>query len=513
MTRACVCLAVLLPGATTAVSGGPEPRIGDTAASQPAPRDPTTQPATTQPAQPVADDMTDIAPQNAGVAAVPKDASNREIIDSAAIGAQREPDPAGYLRPLAAHAGQFGRQGLESFHWFDVGIEQRTRFELRDDHYRADQESGNVFFMRNRAYVGVREILDPLRFGMEFQDSRRFGDDLVDRSNIDEADVLQLFGELYVHDAAVEGYPLRFRVGRMSFDSIDRRLVARNRFRNSTTAFDGFRLTLGEQTTDWEIDFFAAMPVECRPLSLDPSDEEAWFYGLTAYWRGWSPHVNLSLFYFILDRDAKDPDDADEEIHTIGVHGFGLIGATGFDYDFDTAFQFGDDGDLTRRAFAMHAEIGYTFTHPYRARVAGWINYASGDRDPNDGVNQRFNRLYGASHTMYGYSDLFIWENMINPTAYCSFAPTTDARLEAFYRAYWLASSTDGWAVPGLRDPTGAAGSFIGQEIDLRASYKMGRHLAIQVGYAHFVPGTFVTRTAQPADDSDSLYVQLTLRL
>ena len=80
----------------------------------------------------------------------------------------------------------------------------------------------------------------------------------------------------------------------------------------------------------------------------------------------------------------------------------------------------------------MHAEIGYYIDRPSKPRIAVWINYASGDRNPNDGINQRFDRLFGASHNMYGHSDLFTWQNMINPTFYVSVRPTERTRLEAF---------------------------------------------------------------------------------
>jgi len=115
-------------------------------------------------------------------------------------------------------------------------------------------------------------------------------------------------------------------------------------------------------------------------------------------------------------------------------------------------------------------------------RIATWISYATGDRDPDDGVNERFDRLYGASHSMYGYSDLFTWQNLINPTIYVSLRPARQFRLEAFYRAYWLASATDAWVVPVLRDPNGSNGSFVGQEIDLRLKYQFARHIGIDIG-------------------------------
>lgn len=216
---------------------------------------------------------------------------------------------------------------------------------------------------------------------------------------------------------------------------------------------------------------------------------------------------------FAADRRSRR-DLGKRELHTLGLHGFGLVGQSGFDYDFNFAFQFGRNEGLSHSAFAMHTEVGYTIDHESQPRFAVWVNYASGDRDPFDDRSQRFDRLYGASHTMYGYSDLFVWENMINPAFYFSIRPaaTPNIRLEAFYRAYWLAAKADAWVVPGIADSTGESGSFIGQGIDMRLRYQINRNAGVMVGYAHFMPGTFVTRALPNADDSDFFYVAMTVR-
>lgn len=459
--------------------------------------------------EPVIDDKTDMVLEDAGEAATVEEVRRLGFMPSPAVGTNREPARPAYVRSIAEHGQDFGVAGLGHLDWLDVAVQQRTRYEHRSDYYRAGLETGDQLLLRSRFYLGVRDVLDPFRFAVEFQDARRCGDAIDDISNVNETEILQLYGGVYSRDAVGDGYPLRLRAGRMSFDSIDRRLVARNRFRNTTNAYDGLRLTLGRQITSWEMDFFAVRPVERFADTRDQSNSDEWLYGATAYWRGWSPGTTLEPYYFFLNDDTE----RDREIHTVGLHGFGLIGESGWDYDFNFAFQFGSDGDLSHRAFAMHGEIGYTFDEITHARIAAWLNYATGDRDPNDGVNQRFDRLYGASHSMYGYSDLFTWQNMINPTLYFTVRPDPRLRFEVFYRAYWLDSRTDAWVVPGLRDPSGNSGRFIGQELDLRIAWQLARHVGLEIGYAHFMPGNFVTNTEPGADDSDFFYIQATLRL
>ncbi len=418
----------------------------------------------------------------------------------------RHPDRPSYAKTLDRFTDN------DAISWLEFGIEQRSRFELRHEFFANDRESDELFMLRSRAYVGIRDILDPLRFGFEFQDSRLFGSrDDETPTDVNHVEIQQAFAELYFENALGDDQPLSFRVGRMSFDAVDRRLFSRNGFRNTTNAFEGFRIRAGDKQSLWEIDFFAFQPVERRPRQFDRGDEERWIYGINGYWRGWSPHITLEPYYFILDEDRKSLDMVDRELHTLGLHGYGLIGESGFDYDFNFAFQFGETEFENHRAFAAHGELGYSWRHPWQPRVALTFDYATGDDNPDDSESGRFDRLFGSSHTFYGYSDLFRWENTINPALYLSLQPTKQLHIEAYYRTYWLASDNDAWAVPGITDPTGSSGSFVGQEFDVRAVCDINDNASLDVGYIYFVPGDFVQNATDTTDDSDFFYVQMTL--
>lgn len=462
-----------------------------------------------RPAEPPAGVATETQPTSADS----QPARKRTPFQSKAYGARLETDPPGYVKALSEHAKRYGIEGMESFEWFDFGLEHRTRFELRDDYYfRGDPHNRDEqFLLRSRVYFGVRELLDPFRFVLEFDDARQFMSDYPeDNRDVNEAEFLQLIGELYFKDAIGPGYPLRFQVGRMTFDYVDRKIVGRNRWRNTTSAFDGFRIQLGQPTADWQVDVFAAMPVERRLRRADRAEEDRWFYGLIGAWRGWSDFVTLEPYYFVLDEDREDPARADREIHTLGLHAFGPIGKTGFDYDFDTAFQFGDDGPREQRAFAAYGEVGYTFQHDWKPRLSFSGTYGSGDRDPADGTSERFDRLFAPNHYR-STSDLFNWQNIISPKLRLEIQPLEKLRLDGAYGAYWLASDNDAWTTPNRSDPAGRSGVFVGQEFELRARYLLDESAELEAGYSHFIPGGFVQNTG-PADDSDFFYVSLTFK-
>lgn len=237
-------------------------------------------------------------------AAEPKDMKPEEkkksfYVRSKGFGARIESEPPPYVRPLS----KYEWLDAKDIDWLDFGIEQRTRWEYRDDNYReADLTKDTEFLLRTRVYLGIREVFDPFRFAIEFQDSRQFGSDFPETNrDVDENDLLQAYGELYFKDALGDDRPLRFQFGRMAFDYIDRKLVARNRWRNTTNSFDGFRMQLGQKDNDWQLDFLAVQPVVRGLRTFDQPDEERWFYGVIGAWRRWSKYVTLEPYYLVLD--------------------------------------------------------------------------------------------------------------------------------------------------------------------------------------------------------------------
>lgn len=434
-------------------------------------------------------------------------ASRPSPVLSRAFGVRAEAEPPGYVRPIS----ESGIPGLRSLDWLDFGLEQVTRFEYRSDLRRPDRSDDHQFLMRSRVYIGVRKILDPLRFVIEFQDARQFQGEWAPRTrDVDEADFLQAFAELHFDDMFGPEHLLEFRAGRMTLEYGDRRLVGRNRWRNTTNAFDGFRVRLGQERADWQVDVFAVRPVEIRMLCPDHPDEERWFYGIWGAWRKWSKIVSLEPYYYMLDEDWKDRAKTDREIHTIGLRAFGLIGETGFDYDLNAAFQFGEDGDRGHRAFAAAGALGYTFDHAWKPRLELSSMYASGDGNPDDGASERFDRLFQVTHCP-SMTDLFCWSNIINAKLRLGLTPTEKLGIDGGYGVWWLASDTDAWVVPGLRDPDGASGSFIGHDLEVRMRCRLDRRIEIESGYVHLIPGGFTQRFSPPGD-GDFFYVQTTLR-
>ncbi|WP_395740932.1 alginate export family protein [Prosthecobacter sp.] len=396
--------------------------------------------------------------------------------------------------------------------WLEVGFESRTRYEVRGNDYTSALLSDDALVTRNLLYLGVKKALDPLRLVFELQDSRRFFSDLSANSNVsDTLEPLQAYAQLYFENAAGDA-PLSLSFGRMAFDWADRRLISRNRNRNTISAFDGIRLRIGSENAPWEIDAIAVRPVTRSIQNLDQSTDDLMLYGLAAYWRGWSPHVVLEPYWLWLDQREAGTMAQRRNLHTLGLHAFGQWGkANAWDYDLSLAGQWGYSGGLAQRAYAGHAEAGYTWSTAWKPRLGLWLNYASGDSSATDKSNQRFDPLYGATYSFYGFSSYFSWQNIINPALRLSFQPVKTLKCEIIHRGIWLASSTDSWVKAGRRDATGSSGSYVGQELDLRFVWQLSSFFDIDFAYAHFFPGTFVKNTGA-APPGNFMQVAGTLR-
>lgn len=453
-----------------------------------------------------------------------------------------DPDPPAYVRNLS-------RTQFEQFRdvdWLDVGLDFRTRYEYRENDYRpwVDTSSGsrvskyrdspdNLWLLRTRAYLGIKDILDPLRFAVEMEDARSYnGEYEKSDADVNEFELIQGYGELYFNHALGHNRPLSLRAGRMHMELLDRRLIGNNQFRNTTNNFEGFRVHFGKKQNNWDLDTFAMQPVERLKYEFDQPDEDTWIYGGVLSIRQWSHFITVQP-YFLGRKQNGDPRNSvtanrkpDMDIYAPGLRVYGLIGQSGFDYDADLNKQFGRFGVLQRNgntqtlqqhdALAYSLELGYTFDHDWKPRVSAYYGFGTGDKNPRDGNNERFDAFYGFNQP-WSRNDYFSWDNIHAPKARLEITPHPDVRVDAGYNAYWLESETGGWNRARLTDPTGQSGSFLGQEIDIRMRHHVNHYVDWSLSYARFNPGDYTTSFAKSgtgpytSEASNFFYFELSL--
>jgi hypothetical protein len=424
----------------------------------------------------------------------------------------RDPDPPKYAR----HAPDTGIDFLKHAAWLDLGLDYRFRYEYRDDDIRRLQAGlDDPFLHRTRAYIGIHDVIDPFRFAVEMQDSRRYHSRYPrDNRDVNEFEFIRLYAELHFkgllpRDAAGNARPIALRYGIHNFEFLDRRLIGNNQWRNTANTFQGFHGIIGQKASDWQIDLLAVQPLNRSMYEWDRPVEQQWMYAAIGQWRGWGEKMTLEPYYLAL-RQSAYAGVAERLVHSPGLRAYGKVGGSGFDYDVSYTNQFGRNGSRNVSAWAATAEIGYTLAHPWKPRVSLFYGQATGDRDPNDGTDNRFERFFGFGRP-WSANDYIVYENIRTPKLRVELTPTKSLRIDFGYSWYWLDSATDRFSGGNLaRDATGRSGISIGHEFDIRARWQITPKLETTLGYARFLPGDFVQRQLRDGD-TDFAYLEVSV--
>ncbi|WP_254895086.1 alginate export family protein [Novosphingobium sp. B1] len=373
----------------------------------------------------------------------------------------------------------------------------------------------------------------PLRFHAELWDARAWAQDARSSANTGEVNALEL---VQANIALKLGRQGSLKLGRYTLDLGNRRVVARQRFRNTTNAFTGALLSLNDDKGR-KLDVMLTLPHQRLPD--DPagirSDRVEWdresfdvvFLGV----HGTLPEVlggTLQPFVFgLFERDSARLVTANRRIGTVGARHFVNARAGAWDHDVEAAWQFGkarrtaglaDRTDLEVRAWFLHADAGYTFATGWSPRVVAMFDAASGDKG-SAGKFTRFDTLYSARRFEFGPNGLygpFRRSNIVSPSLRLEVTPSK--RTDAFiaWRTAWAENPRDQFAATGVRDADGASGRLGGHQIEGRVRHWIVPGLLQVDGGAAMLLKRRVLRdapNAPPTGNTTYGYVDLTLSL
>jgi hypothetical protein len=435
-------------------------------------------------------------------------------LTSAALVAQA---PAADPKPFRLNA------WLDGPSWIKFSGRHRTRFESLNKQFRAGNRpvAEDQWFMR----TSIRADLDFDALGgtAEVMDSRAWGDNpnrqastaFVNTTDFVEANAIYNFG-------AAEGHTSRLLVGRYTMSLGSRRFVIRNGFRNTVNTFTGVDYLKsddkGQQTR-----LFWTMPVRRRPFDAqalrenefawDDQDKDLQFFGGFLS-RNMSARVKLEAYVYGLREDA--PNSTNRRLFTPGMRVHRPSKKGDWFGEVEVALQGGtsqtskaSDVDLNHSAWFSRVAAGYRWDSEYDWTLLFAYDYASGDRDPNDGENNRFDSLYGAPR--FEYCPTGLWgfvqrTNFNTPELRLSFRPTSRSWIMLSARDLRLASATDSWAKSGVRDPSGAAGDNVGQQYELRARYDvLPKNMFLEIGGAYLVSDSFFENAPNSPNGGDRM--------
>ena len=424
------------------------------------------------------------------------------------------PPPAPAANPLSFFGGKLV-----------LDFEERVRFEYRDNNFDFNDSVDSLTddsWLLQRVRFGALFAPTPfLKFYVQGQDSREFFSDRPDipgqlgAEGNDKADLRQAWVEL---GDAKSSVPLTLKVGRQLLSYGDERLIGSFDWNNIGRTFDAARLSY--TGNNWSVEAFGASGVNVHAGDINESDltngtgRDQFFGGL--YFTTKALDIQTTDLYALYLNESYSTGDTD--FITLGTRMKSLAGKlNGFDYDLEAALQFGDFKGKDLSAGAIHAGTGYTFANaPWKPRLGIEYDYATGDSDPRDGSTDTFQNLFPTNHKFYGYMDLVSWQNLNNPAIQLKLAPGKNVSVQADYRLYWLAEAADGWyranGVTKVRPPAPGKSpdSYLGSEIDLSATWKPCKNLALLAGYSHFFSGDYA-KASGPSDDADFVYTSMTI--
>ncbi len=427
--------------------------------------------------------------------------------------------------------------------WLSIKLDHRIRYETLDEQFRAGR-NGDDQILVNRTNLLTEINLTNWKFGFEVLDARQAHADQstpLSTGIVNPVDVLQTYVQWNQADLFTTGSNSSLKLGRFTMDIGSRRFVARNRFRNTINAFTGIDAKFA-QTNGQVIRAFYTLPVHRRPTEFkklldndtkgDKQNTEVKFWGLyyafpESTFAKWDSLAEL--FYFGLhESDTHDRPTRNRDIQTVGGRIYKKPSTNHFDYQFETAFQFGDSRsstspsnreNLDHFAHFQHAELGYSFSTKWSPRLIAQFDYASGDNSPNDDDNERFDTLFGARRFDYGPTSIygpFSRSNLLSPGLRLQFKPSQNISVFIAHRGYWLADKNDAWVAARVRDSSGNSGRFIGQQSEIRVRWDVvPKNIHAEAGAAYLFKEEFAEDAPNATDEGDSnyLYTQISFSI
>lgn len=422
--------------------------------------------------------------------------------------------------------------------WLRLSLNQRSRYEQLWQRPVPVAEAGelsNVGALMLRTLLALELSWAPLVVGAELADARAYvldPDTPLNPGLVNPLEPLQAYVGFDLDDAFATGHRVRLRAGRLTLDAGSRRLLARNRYRNTINAFTGLDLQWKNALGDQFRGFFT-LPVERLPdqqqdlrdhrIELDREHLDQRFWGLVFVSRPWPAQLQFEAYLFGLqESDGPHTETRNRHLLTPGARLSRTAARGQLDLELEGALQVGhsrtsarpdDHTDLSHQAFFTHLELGYTFDAPAQPRVVIEYDYASGDRNPDDHHNGRFDTLFGARRFDYGPTGLyglFARSNLQSPGLRVQLLP--HARLDAFigYRALWLAAARDAWTTTGVRDASGGAGRFLGHQLEAQVRFiAWPGNLTLEAGFAHTALGAFAHDAPNGLAKGDPSYAYL----
>jgi hypothetical protein len=402
-----------------------------------------------------------------------------------------------------------------------IGGEERVRYQHEEAGYLRFFNGDNDYtLLRSRVYTDLW-FRDIFRVYAEFYDARVSGEDLPPNpTDVNHSDFLNLLAELKIFE--LQDHPGYVRVGRQELLYGSQRLISPLDWANTRRTFQGVKAYWHGDC--WDVDAFWVQPVIVNSTHFDTPDSGREFMGV---WTTYRPRKGTTLDTYFLHFDNSRPANSAPLGGRGGAMGGFSVNTLGsryagdwnhFLWDFEGMYQFGEWVNEGDAAGAVTTSVGYQFADvPMDPEFwFGW-DYASGDYHPGTGPQHgTFNQLFPFGHYYFGYLDLVGRQNITDLNFQFDFYPTKWIVTALQYHMFRLDSARDALYNAGgtaiRRDPTGRAGTDVGDEIDFTTNFHLSQHQDILLGWSKLFAGQFIEHSAGPKGSPEFFYAQYSFK-
>jgi hypothetical protein len=382
--------------------------------------------------------------------------------------------------------------------WISFGLEERLRYEAYENGGFKRHNDDSYFLNRFRLQMNLR-FTSWFKVVAQVQDARP----LLQKPPYGPPNEVRWDLKLaYAQFGDPERSWISLRVGRQLIN-YNNTIIADSEWRNQGRSYDAAVTNLHYDR--YNLGIFAASAVVPEISGITHHQEGNNIYGMYGGIERLLPNSRLEPFVLWrvepsvpIETTAKtETGKQDEQAYGFRIKG---LAARSLDYSYEAILERGSNGPNPIRAWAQTFGAGYRFDSFYfKPRIFAQYDYASGDRNPTDGIHGTFDTMYPTAHDRFGITDQFGWQNIVAARGGFTLEPHRRWTLTAQYLDFWLASATDSlYNTSGgviVRDPTGKSGTHIGEEFDAYTWFELNRHLNLGFGVGHLMGGPFLART------------------
>lgn len=371
----------------------------------------------------------------------------------------------------------------------------RLRPTFTDNYdFNADIKDTDLFNTQ-RARLGIEGIFyKNYHVVIQFQDSRIWGE-----TPNSENHNLDLYQGFYQIDRLFNSN-ITLRMGRQELIYGDKRLVGNSDWSSKGRSFDAFKLSWEPAIDKFKLDMWVS---QTKREKVDEKIVKDIFWGAYST-LSYIKQTDIDLYFLSKIIDIYEKSDLEKgKIFCPGLRIKGLI-FNNLDYSLEGAFQFGEEKEIKRLAFAFAGVLKYNFYTFLKPSILVEYDIASGDDDFDDDTNSEFDNFYGANHSYYGYIDFLSWINMQDIHFKGSITFPRGLSIELDYHALFLLKEGGKWYDSGQKildykdistitdeneiKKIKEAGKFLGNEFDLTFNYLFNKNFKVATGASLFLP-------------------------